>query len=275
MAVETTPFTEHHYQVGAHRIRGIVEGDGPAIVLLHGLGSRLEEYHGITELFRPHFRVYIWDQPGDGLSSSPDHPQTLSDRADIVAEVIDHLGLAPVNLMGASQGGFVAFKLMARHPKLVKKALLISPAGGWETKPLLSDFLGQVGNFPLRVPFFLISTYIQLNMCYSMSYEKRFEQINAAMKHLFTTDLDRTSRNWFYATSMAMADSVLDEVDRIEAPVRMLWGSHDYGMPPSQGKALVKRLKKGELEIVEGCGHAMATERPEYVLEEARKWFGV
>ncbi len=268
-----TPYPEHWHQVGEHRIRGVDVGEGPVVVLLHGLGSYLEEYHDLTERLSPHFRVLVWDQPGDGLSSTPDRPQSLKDRADVVAQVIEHLGVQPVFLMGASQGGFVALKLLAHHPKLVKKALLISPAGGWSTKPLLSRFLLEMAENPLREPFYWATAFIQINMCYAWDYPGRWEKVTGHLREVRERDVPQISQNYFRATAMALGDSVLEDVSSITTPVRLLWGEHDYGMPPSQGRAIHARLPGSELTLVPDCGHAMATEMPDFVLSQAKEWF--
>jgi pimeloyl-ACP methyl ester carboxylesterase len=273
MAFERTTYEEKYWTVGNHRIRGVDEGEGPTLVLLHGLASRLEEYDGLMKLLTPHFRVLVWDQPGDGFSSDPGYPQPLHERADIVADVIRHLGLKKVYLLGASQGGFIALKLMARHPDLIEKSLLISPAGGWEPKPWLSSAMDALADNPARVPVYWISGLIQQNLCYYWKYPGRLEKLKGFIDFSLEQDIPDLSRRYFFSTAMAMADSVLEEVDQIKTPVRMLWGEHDYGMPPSQGDALLERMSTATLEKVPECGHAMATEMPEFVRDKALEWF--
>ena len=92
-------FRVHYYALGP--------ADGPAVVLVHGLGGRAEDWANLApQLARPAIRVYLPDLPGYGESEKPtDFSYSVSDEARIVTGFFDALGLKQVDLGGWSMGG--------------------------------------------------------------------------------------------------------------------------------------------------------------------------
>jgi len=100
------------------RIRYFEEGEGPAVLLLHGasLGSSADVFiRNLTPLARAGFRAIAFDQPGFGLSDVPaDHSAAY--RRDIVPQFMDALGLKRAALVGHSQAGNPAVQLALKEP---------------------------------------------------------------------------------------------------------------------------------------------------------------
>ena len=104
--------------------------DGPAIVLLHGLGSSLHTFDGWAERLSLRFRVIRLDLPGAGLTG----PDPLGDYSDerfisLMRGVLDHLGIERAALAGNSVGGRLAWRFAAAAPDRVSRLILISPDG--------------------------------------------------------------------------------------------------------------------------------------------------
>lgn len=113
-------------------------GDGPALVLLHGLGgSRLSWEPQLRALGSEH-RVVAWDMPGYGASAALAGEVTFTALADAVIDLFDALGAATAHLAGISFGGMIAQYVAARYPSRVLSLTLLStsPAFGLDgTKP--------------------------------------------------------------------------------------------------------------------------------------------
>ena len=96
-------------EVAGHRVHYLAEGpaNGSAIVLVHGLGARAEDWGGIAPyLVQSGFRVYIPDLVGYGRSDRPaDFSYSVRDEAAVVVGFMDALGLKRVELGGWSMGG--------------------------------------------------------------------------------------------------------------------------------------------------------------------------
>ncbi len=107
-------------------------GDGPVLVLLHGLGgSRLSwepQLAGLASVYR----VVAWDMPGYGASSALGGAVTFTKLADAVAGFLDVIGTEAAHVAGISFGGMIAQYFAARYPSRVLSLTLLStsPAFG-------------------------------------------------------------------------------------------------------------------------------------------------
>jgi pimeloyl-ACP methyl ester carboxylesterase len=112
-------------------LSGETAGDGPPIVLLHGLtATRRYVVMGSRVLEREGFRVIAYDARGHGESAPPEDPGAY-DYDDLVADletVLDEHELDSAALAGASMGAHTALALALRRPERVSALVLITPA---------------------------------------------------------------------------------------------------------------------------------------------------
>ncbi|MFJ8435073.1 alpha/beta fold hydrolase [Kitasatospora sp. NPDC094019] len=107
-------------------------GDGPPLLLLHGLAGYGGEWDAVARRLAPRFRVITVDQRGHGASTRrPADVSRAAHVADVVA-VIDRLAPGPVTLLGQSYGGHAAMLVAAAHPELVERLVMVEagPAAG-------------------------------------------------------------------------------------------------------------------------------------------------
>ena len=113
----------HYVTVSGLRIHYLAAGptNGQALVLVHGLGVRAEEWAALAPyLVRAGYRVYLPDLPGCGRSQKPaDFSYSIHDDAAMIAGFLDALGLTRVDLGGWSMGGF-----SGSSPAALKASLL-------------------------------------------------------------------------------------------------------------------------------------------------------
>ena len=101
-------------------------GDGPPIVLVHGLASCLRLWDGVAgRLQALGHRVVACDLRGHGLSPKPDGPYDVATMAADVAALIEPLDLGPCLLAGQSYGGTVVMQLAADRPDLAARVVCI------------------------------------------------------------------------------------------------------------------------------------------------------
>ncbi|MEZ4456246.1 MAG: alpha/beta fold hydrolase [Gemmatimonadales bacterium] len=98
-----------------------VQGTGPAVVLLHGLGSSKADWGPQVAALSAGYRTIAVDLRGHGDSPHPEGRWTLPEFASDVADLLRRLDAAPAHLVGLSLGGMVAFQLLADHPELVRR----------------------------------------------------------------------------------------------------------------------------------------------------------
>jgi pimeloyl-ACP methyl ester carboxylesterase len=117
--------------VGGARLHYLDIGtsDGPAIVMIHGLGGQIRNFtYALSDRLAAHHRLIIIDRPRSGYSTAPSGVEPgLKDQADLIAGAIDQLGLKRPLLVGHSLGGAVSLSLALDHPGLVSALALIAP----------------------------------------------------------------------------------------------------------------------------------------------------
>jgi 3-oxoadipate enol-lactonase len=86
------------------------EGDREAVVLLNGLAMSTKAWYTFLPLMLPEFDVLLFDYLGQGESSKPDEPYSITRTAAALTEIMDDVGLAKVHSMGISYGGFIAIE---------------------------------------------------------------------------------------------------------------------------------------------------------------------
>lgn len=104
-------------------------GDGPVIVMLHGLYGQLRNFsYAMTDLLSDRYRLILVDRPGWGHSTvtGREHPSILQ-QADMVAALIDALNLGQPLLVGHSMGGAVALAVALNHADSIRGLALIAP----------------------------------------------------------------------------------------------------------------------------------------------------
>lgn len=118
-----------------------VEVDGQpdanlTVVLVHGYGSRLQEWHHQRRALAPHARIVLFDQRGHGRSGWGHHGRATVDQlgSDLLRVIETHGGPGPVMLVGHSMGGISVLALAAANPALfgseIAAAALISTSAG-------------------------------------------------------------------------------------------------------------------------------------------------
>ncbi len=104
------------------RVRYIVAGEGPPIVLLHTLRTQLDLFQRVLHPLARHHRVYALDYPGHGWSDIPAGPYSPELFVTAAGRFLDRLGIRRATVVGESIGGSIALLLAAR-PDLVVQAI--------------------------------------------------------------------------------------------------------------------------------------------------------
>jgi pimeloyl-ACP methyl ester carboxylesterase len=101
-------------------------GTGDPLLVVHGNGGSIADMREQIAHFRRSRRVIAMDSRDQGRSSDSAAPLTYEKMADDLAGLIDHLGIAPVDVLGWSDGGIEALLLGMRHPAKVKKLVAMA-----------------------------------------------------------------------------------------------------------------------------------------------------
>jgi len=233
--------------LAGHRMHYVAEGpaNGPAVVLVHGLGGRAEDWLNLAPyLTKAGFRVYMPDLFGFGRSERPsDFSYSVRDQAAAVVGFIDALGLKQVDLCGWSMGGWIVQIVADTHPERVSRLVLIDSAGiywrpDWDTNLFtpktpaeLDELETLLTPHPATIPGFVARNIILVS-------DRRAWIVHRALDTMMTGQ-DTT-------------DKLLPD---LKMPVLILWGKEDHITPLSLGQRMHELVPQSEIDIFEGCGH--------------------
>jgi pimeloyl-ACP methyl ester carboxylesterase len=239
----------HYVDVGGHRIRYFAGGDGPPLILIHGLGSSAEDWSLVArELTRGH-RVYAPDLLGWGGSDKPrDGDYSIAAQTELVRGVMDALRLGRADAGGVSMGGWVALRLAALHPERVRRLVLVDSVGlDFPTTLNESSFAPQTMDEARHLLWLQSDAF-------------------AKLPGFVVEDFLRRARRegWILRASMRAMLTHRDVMDgklqRVTMPVLIVWGTADRLAPPSLASRLHSELPQSRVVMIPGCGHLAVIE---------------
>lgn len=229
------------------------QGKGPAVVLIHGLGSSSLDWSPQIEALEKDYTVVVPDLYGHGQSMSVPQPLAISDYADQVAAILDHEGLGAAHIVGLSLGGAVAFQFAVQRPELVESLVIINsranfrPSGWRENMTVLSRGL--------------ISRLLGMKVFSKVLAKKLFpnsEQLQQLFQTRFVKNKPKNYRQCMRALLNWSAESLLQS---IICPVLIVASEYDY-YPLDDTKAYMEKLGNAQLRVIEGAHHAVTLEKP-------------
>ncbi len=125
---------ESFVEANGLRQRCRVEGSGPGLVLVHGVGGRLEAWDGVVAALGGRYRTLRYDLRGHGETGKPPGPYTLDDFVADLAALMQAQGFARAHLAGFSLGGLVAQGFALAHADRLHRLALISTVAGRTTE---------------------------------------------------------------------------------------------------------------------------------------------
>jgi len=127
------------------------EGQGPTLILIHGVCASLHTWDGWTEMLKGNYRIIRMDLPGFGLTGpAPDKSFYKIDEAvNLFGKLIAELKVDKFYLAGNSLGGYISWKYTLKHPDKVEKLILIDSVGFQQPLPGLIAFASN----PIISPF--------------------------------------------------------------------------------------------------------------------------
>ena len=231
------------------RLHYIVEGSGPPLVLVGGKTSSIDGawWRYIAPLAQ-RLTVIAFDNRGAGESDKPDRPYSTALMADDALAVLDAAGETSAHWFGISLGGMILQQLALDHPDAVRSLILAATSCGGERKPAPSADLPELAGSPLRR--------------YANLYAPRF-----ILEHPDWVTEDATHFGKLPLHAIVRQDqagsqhNTCDRLGEIHQPVLILHGTEDRTVPLSRGQELKQRLPNARLDVFEGAGHQVHSER--------------
>ncbi|MEV3853788.1 alpha/beta hydrolase [Streptomyces sp. NPDC050095] len=256
----TLAFSTVHGYRRAYRITG----EGPAVLLIHGVGASSAHWEDCIETLARRHTVIAPDLLGHGHSAKPRADYSVAAYANGLRDLLGVVGIERVTLVGHSFGGGVAMQFAYQFPERVDRLVLISTGGvGRRVTPVLRAATlpgAGLGLGLLKLP----GARLQINACI------RALQLLDTGLGVDAEDLvdlvdalpDQNSRNAFTRTLRAVVDwrgQVVTMLDRCYLaqgiPTLLLWGDRDSVLPVAHAHTAHEAMPGSRLEIFSGAGH--------------------
>ncbi len=242
-------------------------GSGPVVVLLHGLGSRKEDWLPVLEPMAQKYRLLVPDQIGFGKSDKPLLDYSVQTYVDFLNEFLRQLKVEKASLVGESLGGWIAGLYVAEmgggaHLIPVEKLVLVDAAGLKQDKPI-----------PDLNPSSLAA---MRGLMEAVFYDTSWLNEDALRK-IFTDKL--ATKDSYTVRSIlsnpALATERLDErLGNIKVPTLVAWGKQDKLLPIGAGERYTAGIVGAKLVSFEKCGHVPAMEKTEEFLAAVTAFLG-
>ncbi|MFD7135542.1 alpha/beta fold hydrolase [Streptomyces sp. NPDC059894] len=254
----------HHRVVHGYRRAFRMAGDGPALVLIHGIGDSSATWADVLPgLARTH-TVIAPDLLGHGASDKPRADYSVAAYANGLRDLLTTLGIDSATLVGHSLGGGVAMQFAYQFPERTERLVLVSAGGvGREVNPALR--LVSLPGAPLalsalRLPGMRLPVGLAVRLLRLL--DTGLGRDAPELLTLVDALPDDTSRNAFVRTLRAVVDwrgQVVTMLDRsyltAGLPTLLLWGDRDSVVPVRHAYRAHEAMPGSRLEIFEGAGH--------------------
>ena len=263
-------FESHVAEIRGVRTRYFVGGEGPPLVVVHGLGGAAVNFTELAPLLAGSRRVLIPDLPGHGRSQPLKYVDGLTTYAEHVAAVADLEEMFPAPVIGYSMGGVIALRLAVERPNNVPALALVAAAGIVSVTRRAEIWLAATGAVrPAQVMTRFRGTFARRPRLRwlpfgawgavdppGLSPESVLGFLEGPSQH---TDVGAAGR-------ALLTDDPRPDLDRVRCPVFLLWGARDRLVPLEDGFEYARRLR-APIRTLPAAGHLLVGEQPQACAE--------
>lgn len=243
------------------RTHARLDGAGPPIVMIHGIGASTDSWAGLVPLLRSRFACLSYDLRGHGRSEAVPGRTELDDYVDDLAALLDARGIGDAHLAGHSLGGVIAQAFALKHPERTRSAILVSTAA-CRTSDEREAILGLARTVAREGAAFIMDRAIE--RWFTPAFQAAHPEAIARRK---ARVLETDPAAFADAFRIYAESDLCGELHRIAAPTLILTGENDVGSNPRIARAMAERIPAAEVEILPELRHAVLLEAPALVAE--------
>src|SRR4051794_33801353 len=254
-----------------HRVRFHRAGEGPLLVLLHGIASTADTWAPVAAALAARHTVLAPDLLGHGDSAKPRGDYSLGAYASGVRDLVAALGYERATVVGHSLGGGIAMQFAYQFPERIERLVLISSGGlGREVHPILraATLPGSELVLALLGGGWLRATGGAMRGALARLGLKTGEGLGGGTARV-RSPAGAGARGAFVQTARAAIDAGGQRVsapDRLylaaELPTLIVWGGRDPIIPADHGRAAHAAIPGSRLEVFPRAGHFPHREEP-------------
>jgi 3-oxoadipate enol-lactonase len=244
---------------------------GETLVFSHGLLWCTEQFAPQIEALRGRYRCIAWDHRGQGRSGS-DHRQCIGIELvwQDAVRVVEQVAGGPVHFCGLSMGGFVAMRMAARRPDLVRSLLLLETSSDPEPSEniaryrMLTRVVKLLGARPIKnkvAPIMLGKTILA-------------DPSRRADLAKFVELMSRRRDIWRAVNGVVDRAGIHHELARITAPTLVVIGDEDVATPRPKAERIAGAIAGAKLVSIPRAGHSSPVEEPALVTAAIEQFLG-
>jgi pimeloyl-ACP methyl ester carboxylesterase len=269
--------------VGRHKVSTLTMGEGPDVLLIHGLGGTRASLFETAAALSGRYRIHAPDLPGFGSSTKPAMGgYNARWFADIMLGLMDELGIDRAHFVGNSMGGRVALETALIAPERTGALGLLCPAVAWVKRgfhPVVRVLRPEFGLLPHAFSRRTVAAQF-----WAMFHDP--DLIDPAVGDLMVDEFRRIyqSAGARYAFLSSARNIYLERpfgrggfyprLAELEPPALFIWGGHDPLVPAAFSRHVRKWLPSAEQVTIEQCGHVPQVECPDQTNELLMGFFG-
>ena len=252
--VTAEPPREQSVTVFGQKIQYIeAGGEGPTVILLHGLGADSSIWAANLAALSEKTRVFAIDQIGFGRSDKPPLDYRIATFSDFLHGFMQALKIPKATLVGHSLGGWVAMEFAIQHPEMAEKLILVDSAikpKSWKNgRPPVNLNPASLGDTRKTLEFLFHEKSIITEQLVQQLFERRLRNADA---YTVTRVLEGLEHEEWPGKRM----------NNVRAATLLIWGREDALTPVNDGVNQRRSIPNARLEILDRCGHLPQIEKP-------------
>jgi pimeloyl-ACP methyl ester carboxylesterase len=256
-------------------LRYLVGGEGPPLVLVHGLGGAATNWLLVAPELARERRVIVPELPGHGGSGRLPGAPSLDPFAEAVFAVLEHEGAVPAPWVGHSLGGAVGLRAAVLRPDAVTGLVLAAAAGissSTRSGELTVAWIGRLQPARLVLPYRGRVARSRRGRTLAFGWWGVADPagFDPAMAEAFIAGTAGHTDTRAAGAALVSTDPRPD-LDRVGCPCLCLWGGSDNWVPLVDGMEYARRLR-APLRVIADCGHLLIGERPDAVIAAVRSF---
>jgi pimeloyl-ACP methyl ester carboxylesterase len=257
------------------------QGNGVPVILLQGTGFALDVWqpHPIRELSVNH-RVITIDPRGIGRSACEDAVLSIDQIAADIVELLDHLDVEPIHVIGHSIGGRIGLELALNYPGRIRSLVMAASGSGSAVRPGEDAFPMPQHRLLVRLVERGLKEHVRHEILETEGYfTDKFRAAHPDIVEEFwkTAWKHHADVPWYFRYVMARHSyEATHRLPFIKPPVLILVGSSDLaggGAHFPASKMLADRIPRSELRIMNGVSHGFFWEKPDMAADILETWF--
>lgn len=261
-----------HVTIHGHRRAFVKLGQGPALLLLHGMGCNHKTWLPVLHQLARRYTVIAPDLLGHGESDKPRADYSIGGYANGMRDLLTVLGIDRVTVVGHSLGGGVAMQFAYQFPERTERLVLVAPGGiGPEVTPLIRAVTlpgahQALGVLTLPGVRHLGTAGLHALARSGLKHTRDLGEV-ADIYRSMRDSRTRTALRHVVRAVIDLRGQVITMADRAyltEAmPMLVIWGEHDQVIPASHADRVAALAPDAVVEVIGNSGHFPHKDHPE------------